>query len=57
MSTLDKDGHPIKISDGIRKKLLQLKLDWNMKSVDAVITRLLEIKDEKSQAERVGKLT
>ena len=51
MSTLDKDGHPIKISDGIRKKLLQLKLDWNMKSVDAVIARLLEIKDASTKKE------
>jgi predicted CopG family antitoxin len=33
---------PIKISDENRKKLLQLKLDWDLKSVDAVITRLIE---------------
>jgi predicted CopG family antitoxin len=46
MKTLDKDGHPIKISDENRKKLLQLKLDWNMKSINSVIARLLEIKDE-----------
>jgi predicted CopG family antitoxin len=46
MKSLDKDGHPIKISDDNRKKLLQLKLDWNMKSVDAVIARLLEINNK-----------
>lgn len=33
---------PIKISDENRKKLLQLKLDMNLKSVDAVITELLK---------------
>ncbi len=49
MKTLDKDGHPIKVSDEIRKKLLQLKLDWDMKSIDAVITKLLTIKDEKKE--------
>jgi predicted CopG family antitoxin len=32
---------PIKISDENHKKLLQLKLDWNLKSVDAVITEVL----------------
>jgi predicted CopG family antitoxin len=35
---------PIKISDENRKKLLQLKLDGDMKSVDAVITELLKKK-------------
>jgi predicted CopG family antitoxin len=52
MKTLDKDGHPIKISDDNRKKLLQLKLDWNMKSVDAVIARLLEINNEQTRSKR-----
>lgn len=42
MPTLDKNGHPIKISDGNREKLLRLKLDWKLRSVDAVITKLLE---------------
>ena len=32
---------PIKISDKNHQTLLQLKLDWHMKSVDKVITKLL----------------
>jgi hypothetical protein len=31
----------LNISEQNRKSLLQLKLDWNMKSVDFVITELL----------------
>ncbi len=38
---------PIKISDENRRKLLQLKLDWNLRSVDIVITKLLEKEEEK----------
>jgi predicted CopG family antitoxin len=37
----------LNISEENRKKLLQLKLDWNMKSVDAVITELLKRSLEK----------
>jgi hypothetical protein len=32
---------PIKISETNHKKLMQIKLDKNLKSVDAVITKLL----------------
>lgn len=35
---------PIKIADENHKKLLQLKLDMNLKSVDAVITELLKLR-------------
>jgi hypothetical protein len=40
--SLCEDGHPIKIGQANRKKLLQLKLDWELKSVDAVLTKLLK---------------
>ena len=37
---------PIKISETNRKKLMQIKLDYNLKSVDEVITKLLVKQNE-----------
>lgn len=35
-------ANAIKISQVNRRKLLQLKLDWEVKNVDEVITKLLK---------------
>jgi hypothetical protein len=39
-----KEGVSIRISPQTKKSLLQLKLDWDLKSVDEVIIKLIEIK-------------